>query len=73
MKFGVPVSFVFAMKEGTPHYHYYATPPKFYDQQTNIAGRDEMLRTIIEDYISQLEQKLRKYPYQWFNYYNFWA
>jgi predicted LPLAT superfamily acyltransferase len=73
MKYGIPVSFVFAMKEGKSHYHFYATPPKSYLQQGNIIKRDEMLKTIIQDYISQVEQKLRQYPDQWFNYYNFWA
>jgi predicted LPLAT superfamily acyltransferase len=73
MKYGIPVSFVFAMKEGKSHYHFYATPPKHYQQQGNQARRDEMLKTIIRDYISQLEQKLMQYPDQWFNYYNFWA
>jgi predicted LPLAT superfamily acyltransferase len=73
MKYGIPVSFVFAMKEAKSHYHFYATPPKSYLQQGNIIKRDEMLKTIIQDYISQVEQKLRQYPDQWFNYYNFWA
>ena len=73
MKYGIPVSFVFAMKEGKSHYHFYATPPKYYQQQGNTARRDEMLKTIIQDYVSQVEQKLRQYPDQWFNYYNFWA
>jgi predicted LPLAT superfamily acyltransferase len=73
MKYGIPVSFVFAMKEGKSHYHFYATPPKYYHQQGNISRRDEMLRTIIQDYKNQVEQKLRQYPEQWFNYYNFWA
>ena len=73
MKYGIPVSFVFAMKEGKSHYHFYATPPKRYLQQGNPARRNVMLKTIIQDYISQVEQKLRQYPEQWFNYYNFWA
>jgi predicted LPLAT superfamily acyltransferase len=73
MKYGIPVSFVFAMKERKSHYHFYATPPKHYMQQGNPSRRDEMLKTIIQDYISQVEQKLRQYPDQWFNYYNFWA
>ena len=73
MKYGIPVSFVFAMKEGKSHYHFYATPPKHYNQQGNMARRDELLRTIIQDYIEQVEQKLRQYPEQWFNYYNFWG
>jgi predicted LPLAT superfamily acyltransferase len=73
MKYGVPVSFVFAMKEGKSHYHFYATPPIHYQQQGNPAKRDEMLRTIIQDYITEVEKKLRQYPEQWFNYFNFWA
>jgi predicted LPLAT superfamily acyltransferase len=73
MKYGVPVSFVFAMKEGKSHYHFYATPPRHYSQQGTPARRDEMLRTIIQYYINQVEQKLRQYPDQWFNYYNFWG
>lgn len=33
MKYNVPVSFVFAMKAGKQHYHFYATPPVLYQQQ----------------------------------------
>jgi len=73
MKYGVPVSFVFAMKEGRSHYHFYATSPRYYLQQANPAARDEMLRTIIRDYIHEMENKLAQYPFQWFNYYDFWA
>jgi predicted LPLAT superfamily acyltransferase len=73
MKYGIPVSFVFAMKERKSHYHFYATPPEYYPQQGNMARREEMLRSVIQDYIRQIEQKLRQYPEQWFNYYNFWA
>jgi predicted LPLAT superfamily acyltransferase len=73
MKYGIPVSFVFAMKERKSHYHFYATPPKHYIQQGNMARREEILRKIIQDYVSQVEQKLIRYPEQWFNYYNFWG
>ena len=73
MKYGIPVSFVFAMKDGKSHYHFYATPPKHYQQPGNPARRDEMIKTIIQDYLDQVEQKFRQYPDQWFNYYNFWA
>ncbi len=72
MKYGVPVSFVFAMKEGPRHYHYFATPPRFYEQQGTPAKRDEMLRMIISDYLAAMEEKVRNYPFQWFNYYDFW-
>ena len=73
MKYGIPVSFVFAMKEGCRHYHFYATSPQYYPQQATPGKRDEMLRSLIADYVDVMENKLRQYPYQWFNYYNFWA
>jgi len=73
MKYGIPVSFVFAMKEGRRHYHFYATSPRNYPQQHSPGKRDEMLRMLITDYVIVMESKLRQYPYQWFNYYNFWA
>ena len=72
MKFNVPVSFVFAMKETKKHYHFYATPPKYYQQQGIQVKRDQTIHTIIKDYIYQMEKIIRKYPSQWFNFYNFW-
>jgi predicted LPLAT superfamily acyltransferase len=61
------------MKEGARHYHFYATPPKHYAQQSTLSGRDEQLGRIIRDYTEEMENKLKKYPYQWFNYYDFWS
>ena len=62
-KFKVPVSFVFAMKESESHYHLSATPSRVYDQDENA---------LITDYVNELEKKVKKYPEQWFNYYQFW-
>lgn len=73
MKYNVPVSFVFGMKEKKYHYHFYASQPKNYFQpQLNLKNRDQSIAAIINDYISELEKVLRKYPEQWFNYYDFW-
>ncbi len=72
MKFHIPVSFVFAMKEGPNKYHFYATPPKFYQQEALQTKRDKTIACIIDDYIAELEQIIKKYPEQWFNYYPFW-
>ena len=64
---GVPVSFVFAFKEKALHYHFYATKAFIYE------GRQETaLAEISKNYVSELERKVRQYPLQWFNYYNFW-
>jgi len=60
------------MKDSKYHYHFYDTPPKYYDQQHNPAKREDMLKRVITDYITAMEEKVKQYPYQWFNYYNFW-
>jgi len=64
--FKVPVSFVFAMKEGLKHYHYYASPGKIYSN--GRAGIPE----IADDYTRKMEVMIRKYPLQWHNYFQFW-
>lgn len=72
MKFNVPVSFVFAMKDSKNSYHFFASPPKYYQQQGIQMKRDKVILNIIADYISHLERTIHNYPTQWFNYYNFW-
>lgn len=67
--FKVPVSFVFALKESNLHYHFYATAIKDYTRFTKEAMRQEMLN----DFAAEMENKVKQYPEQWFNYYNFWG
>ena len=67
-KFKVPVSFVFALKESKLHYHFFASEIKDY---TNSA-KDAVMQEMLNDFSKELEKKLKHYPEQWFNYYNFW-
>ncbi len=71
-RFGVPVSFVFAVKERISHYHFYATPPQHIAFTTNLRKREENIRVLLAVYVAKLEEIVRKYPLQWFNYYDFW-
>ncbi|NOR86254.1 MAG: lipid A biosynthesis acyltransferase, partial [Bacteroidales bacterium] len=71
-RFNKPVSFVFAFKETAKHYHFYASPPKKYPKIKSIADRKIISGNILKDYIPYLEDKIKKYPYQWFNFYDFW-
>lgn len=73
MKFNVPVSFVFAMKEDQGQYHFYASRPEYYTQEGLQQKRDQKILAIIKQYTSELEAVIRKYPEQWFNYYDFWG
>ena len=67
-KFNVPVSFVFAVKESKLHYHFFASEIKEY---RNL-DKDAVMHEMLNDYAAEMEKKLKQYPDQWFNYYNFW-
>lgn len=65
--FRVPVSLVFAFKETNTHYHLYATPPREYHGR-----RRQGVELAVQDFVQELEGMVKKYPEQWFNYYDFW-
>lgn len=59
----VPVIFLYIMKEPKLHYHFYA-------EKANFKNREA--QGLLNQYTQSMERKLKKYPYQWFNYYDFW-
>lgn len=71
-RFNKPISFAFAFKESATHYHFYATPLKTYPRIKNLNDRKEVSGMILHDYLGNLEEMVRKYPEQWFNFYEFW-
>jgi len=62
-RLNVPVVFVYVMKEANLHYH-------LYTRQSNAKHRDE--KALLKSYTESLESMLKKYPLQWFNYFDFW-
>ncbi len=67
-KFKVPVSFVFAVKESKLRYHFFASEIKDYSK----SAKEFIMQEMLNDYAKEMEKKLKQYPEQWFNYYNFW-
>ena len=67
-KFKVPVSFVFAMKETPLHYHFFASKIKDYTH----FSKDTLMQEMLNDFVGEMESMVKKYPEQWYNYYNFW-
>jgi predicted LPLAT superfamily acyltransferase len=63
-KFDAPVTFVFAAKNGKYSYHLSATLP--------INGKAKP-EEIAQLYVKELERKVKQYPEQWFNYFNFFG
>ena len=68
LKLKCPVAFVYAFKESNRHYHLYSSLLKMY----NIDSGDSA-DAILREFAEGLEDMVRKYPEQWFNYYDFWA
>jgi len=66
--FRSPVSFVFAMKDRALDYHFYASPSKIYS-----GDKDSTVELMLNNYCRAMENILKKYPLQWYNYYDFWA
>lgn len=71
-KFNKPLSFVFAFKETNKHYHFFATKAKTYPRIKNLKDRKLISAQILHDYIPLLEEKIKQYPHQWFNFFPFW-
>lgn len=68
--FRVPVSMVFAFKETATHYHFFGSPLAMRSEEESKA---QFSTRLLGSFVNELEQKVRMYPEQWFNYYNFWA
>src|SRR5688572_16464861 len=68
--FRVPVSIVFAFKETKSHYHFFGSPLL---TRRDDESKDGFITRLTSAFVRELEQKVKIYPEQWFNYYNFWA
>ena len=66
--FKVPVSYVFAVKESNRHYHFFASSIKNYD----YLDKEKVMQEMLLEFTREMEIKVKRYPEQWFNYYNFW-
>jgi len=72
MKYKKPVTFVSSVKETNTHYHFTATKPTIYANSNKIIEREKILKQLVSDYIIELQNTIKKFPEQWFNYYYFW-
>ena len=59
----IPVLFVHIMREKNFHYHFYARP---------YQGQENSAKEILKAYLENLEKMVKKYPHQWYNYYDYW-
>lgn len=60
---------LFVMKESYRTYHIYVEPVQ-YDK---AAPRQERISQLTHNYLSKLEDILKRYPTQWYNYFDIWV
>lgn len=68
---GAPLIVTFSLQVAPATYRFFARPPL----KLSFArgrDRDSQLREWVEAYVRELEAVARAYPYQWFNFYDFW-
>lgn len=69
---GVPIIVVFATYVGGNRYHITLTKLS----EAVMAPRNErdaLIRNLTDDYVVQIETVLKRYPYNWFNFYDYWG
>lgn len=65
---GLNVLAVNVMKTSLTSYKIYVTP-LLYDKR---APRQEQIKQLSRAYVAELEKRVRQYPAQWYNYFEFW-
>ncbi len=65
---GLDVLAVNVMKDSLTSYKIYVTPLA-YDKESS---RQEQIRQLSSAYVAELEKRVRQYPTQWYNYFEFW-
>ena len=65
---GLDVLAVNVMQDSLTSYKIYVTP-LLYDTG---ATRQEQIKQLSEAYVAELEKRVRQYPEQWYNYFEFW-
>tara|TARA_B100000949_G_C14210071_1_gene419874 strand:- start:250 stop:1116 length:867 start_codon:yes stop_codon:yes gene_type:complete len=59
----LPTLMVYIMREPNYHYHFYA-------RKLEVENHEP--KEILKGYLQNLEKMVKKYPTQWFNFYDFW-
>jgi len=60
------------MKQTPKHYYFYASEPVINEYPNNLSERKKIISNLLIDYVSQVEKIVRRFPDQWFNFYDFW-
>ncbi|MES2131670.1 MAG: lipid A biosynthesis acyltransferase [Bacteroidota bacterium] len=71
-KFGVPLCIVFAVKTQKFMYDFSTLKPIQVQRVRAEKDLEAVCKDLLQKYVNELENMVKAYPHQWFNYYNFW-
>lgn len=63
---------IFMMKDGVNHYRLIVRPVTLDEKQRQSLNRRERMVALGLNFVSALDEVVKRYPHQWFNYYDFW-
>lgn len=70
-----PTYYVFGLRTKTvslrPKYHIFVEKSKL-NFESPHSKRDEKIRALCKEFVDKLEKYCVQFPYQWYNFYNFW-
>lgn len=71
-----PVYYTFAMRKRltafNPINRMYVTKSQISFEDCPRGERENRIKLFADEFVTQIEQKCKEYPYQWYNFYNFW-
>ena len=70
--FDVEVVSIFVIKKSTRKYVVYVKPIEIAENQNEKMTNRQKTELLVRSYVKELENIVRQYPEQWFNYYEFW-
>jgi predicted LPLAT superfamily acyltransferase len=70
--FDVEILAMFCMKISTKKYKIFVQIIRMGEQAGSQLTKKEQIKELVVSYVKELEQIVKQYPEQWFNYYKFW-
>ncbi|MDF2449715.1 MAG: lipid biosynthesis acyltransferase [Bacteroidota bacterium] len=71
-KFGVPLCIAFAVKTDKHTYEFSIEEPIQVQRVRGEQQLEKVCMELLQQYVVHVELMAKKYPHQWFNYYDFW-
>jgi predicted LPLAT superfamily acyltransferase len=71
-KFGVPICFIGAVKTGVHSCYVFANEPIRVEKVRGEAEVQKKVQELMELNVKAMESLVKRFPLQWFNYYQFW-